>query len=271
MYRLSKDEYSNLLQNAITSKYKKTDKRTATNINKEGIKHAREVSVIDRIEINGTGSSFITLKDHKENFLNRPTTRLLNPAKNEIGRISKHILQNINKTLSEEIKVNEWKNTESVINWFKNIPNKHLYKFLMFDIKDFYTSIKEKLLSEAIRFAKHYISITNKGIKAIFLIRKSLLYYNDQPWVKKRESNFDVIMSTYIGAEVFELIGIFMLLLPNKHVNKNNIGLYRDDDLAILKNTSNPEAEKLKKKFQKLFKEKVTNSLDIKLNLNDGS
>ena len=78
-------------------------------------------------------------------------------------------------------------------------------------------------------------------------------------------------MSTYIGAEVFELIGIFMLLLPNKHVNKNNIGLYRDDDLAILKNTSNPEAEKLKKKFQKLFKEKVTNSLDIKLNLNDGS
>ena len=59
MYRLSKEEYSNLLQKAITSKYKKTDKRTATNENKEGIKHAREANVIDRIEINGTGSSFI--------------------------------------------------------------------------------------------------------------------------------------------------------------------------------------------------------------------
>ena len=271
MYRLSKEEYSKLLQNAVTSKYKKTDTCAATNINKEVIKHTREANIIDKIEISGRGNSFITLKGHKKYSLNRPITRLLNSAIGEIGRISKHILQNINKTLSEEIKVNEWKNTESVINWFKNIPNKHLYKFLMFDIKDFYTSIKEKLLSEAIRFAKHYISITNKGIKAIFLIRKSLLYYNDQPWVKKRESNFDVIMSTYIGAEVFELIGIFMLLLPNKHVNKNNIGLYRDDDLAILKNTSNPEAEKLKKKFQKLFKEKVTNSLDIKLNLNDGS
>ena len=55
-----------------------------------------------------------------------------------------------------------------------------------------------------------------------------------------------------------------------------------DDGLAILKNTSGPEAEKLKKKFQKLFKEKdldiiaqcnlkVTNYLDITLNLNDGS
>ena len=36
MYRLSKDQYSNLLQNAITSKYKKTDKHRAANISKEG-------------------------------------------------------------------------------------------------------------------------------------------------------------------------------------------------------------------------------------------
>ena len=36
------------------------------------------------------------------------------------------------------------KNTESVINWFKSIPNKHFYTFLMFDIKDFYPSTKEK-------------------------------------------------------------------------------------------------------------------------------
>ena len=99
MYRLSKEEHSNLFQDAVTSRYKKTDKRTATNINKEGIKHAREAHVIDRIEINGTGNSFITLKNHQEN-LNRPTARLLNPTKNEIGRIRKLILQNINKTLA---------------------------------------------------------------------------------------------------------------------------------------------------------------------------
>ena len=39
MYRFSKEKYSNLLQNSVTSKYKKTDKNTAININKEGIKH----------------------------------------------------------------------------------------------------------------------------------------------------------------------------------------------------------------------------------------
>ena len=64
------------MQNAITSKYKKTDKHTGENINKEEIKHAREANIIDIIEINGKASSFTTLKDHKENFLNRPTTRL---------------------------------------------------------------------------------------------------------------------------------------------------------------------------------------------------
>ena len=108
MYRLSKEKYSNLLENAITSKYKKTDKHTATNINKDGIKHAKEASITSRIKINGTGNSFITLKEHKENFLNQPTTRLLNPAKKEIGRISKHILQTINTTLSLSKNKNKW-------------------------------------------------------------------------------------------------------------------------------------------------------------------
>ena len=72
-----------------------------------------------------------------------------------------------------------------------------------------------------------------------------------------------------------------MLSILSKHFNKNHIGLYRDDGLAILKNNSGPEAEKRKKKFQKLFKEKdldiivqcslkIANYLDITLNLNDG-
>lgn len=44
--------------------------------------------------------TLITLKDHKPNFKNNPTCRLINPAKSEMGRISKqyckHIIQKIN-------------------------------------------------------------------------------------------------------------------------------------------------------------------------------
>ena len=152
----------------------------------------------------------------------------------------------------------------------------------MFDIKDFYPSIKEKLLWEAIRFAKLYISTTNKDIEAIFHARKFLLYYNDEPWVKNGESNFDVSIGSYDGALAYALIGIFMLSLLSKYINKNRFGLHKDDGLAILKNTSSLEAEKLNKKYQKLFKEieldiiiqynlKITIYLDITLNLNDGS
>ena len=119
MYRLSKEEYSNLFQDDVTSKYKKTDKRTAANINEEGIKHASEAHVIDRIEINGTGNSFILLKNHQENF-NRPTARLLNPTKNENGRTRKLILQNINKTLA----VRKQKNSRTS---FKSYFKKKIY------------------------------------------------------------------------------------------------------------------------------------------------
>ena len=144
------------------------------------------------------------------------------------------------------------------------------------NIKDIYPPVKEKLFWEAIRFAKLYISITSKDIEAIFHAWKSLLYYNNEPWIKKGKSNF------YVTILLCELISILMLSLLSKHIKENHIGLYRDDGLVILKNTNSPEAEKLKKKFQKLFKKKyldiivqcnlkITNYLDVTLNLNDGS
>ena len=45
--------------------------------------------MLGKVEVNGAANCFVTTKDHKENFLNHPTTRLINPAKNESGRISK--------------------------------------------------------------------------------------------------------------------------------------------------------------------------------------
>ena len=49
MYRISKEEYSNVLQNAVTIKYNDTDKHTATDISKEGVRHTKETN-INRIE-----------------------------------------------------------------------------------------------------------------------------------------------------------------------------------------------------------------------------
>ena len=65
-----------------------------------------------------------------------------------------------------------------------------------------------------------------------------------------------------------------------KNTKKNDLGLYQDDGLALLKNRSGPQSEKVKKNIQKIFKGhgldiiinmKVVNYLDVTFSLNDGT
>ncbi len=68
--------------------------------------------------------AFISLKDHKENFENNPKCRLINPAKSESGKLSKIILDKINSNLRKVLNLNQWENTQNVIEWFGNIKEK---------------------------------------------------------------------------------------------------------------------------------------------------
>ena len=67
--------------NTITTTYKKASKNIGTKISKEGLKFAKQANILGKIEMNNTGNYFVTLKDYKENFMNRPTTSLINPSK----------------------------------------------------------------------------------------------------------------------------------------------------------------------------------------------
>ena len=55
------------------------------------------------MDINGESNCFIMLKDHKENLQNNPSVQLINPAKNELGRLSKFIIQAVNKELRHKL------------------------------------------------------------------------------------------------------------------------------------------------------------------------
>lgn len=178
--------------------------------------------------------------------------------------------------------MNQWKNTSSVISWFKEIPDKSSHSFMMFDIKDFYPSISETLLNEALNFAKSHVRIYKKDIDTILHARKSLLFDNTHVWIKKVGGLFDVTMGAYDGAEVCELVGTYMLSLIAEKYVKNNFGLYRDDGLAIFKNTSGQQNERIKKDIQRIFKSKdlditiqcnrkTVDYLDVTLNLMDGT
>ena len=71
-------------------------------------------------------------------------------------------------------------------------------------------------------------------------------------------------MGSYDGAEICELIGTFMLSLIGNKYNPNNTGVYRDDRLAVFKNTSGSQSEKIKKTFQKMSKNKGFTKYTIK-------
>ena len=72
----------------------------------------------------------------------------------------------------------------------------------------------------------------------IFHERKSVLYNEGEPLVKKEGGSFNVTTGEYDGAEVPELVGIYKLYLIRKKCDSKNIGLYRDDGLAVIKNVS---------------------------------
>ena len=73
--------------------------------------------------------SFQTFKDHKENFQNNKQSRLINPCKPEIGQVSKRIVENVVNVVKNLTGYQQWKNTLSVLQWFKGIVNKVLLSF----------------------------------------------------------------------------------------------------------------------------------------------
>ena len=67
----------------------------------------KKLKIDDRVEVTAQKEAFITLKDHKDNFANKSTCRLINPSKQEIGKISKQILDDINQKLVAATNVNQ--------------------------------------------------------------------------------------------------------------------------------------------------------------------
>ena len=103
--------------------------------------------------INAESNCLITIKGHKENLSNHQKVRLINPAKNEVGRINKTILGHINMKLFESTKINQWENTVRNSKWFNSLSKKPLVKFFMVGIKDFCPSATQGLLNQALNFA----------------------------------------------------------------------------------------------------------------------
>ena len=61
--------------------------------------------------------------------------------KNELGKLSKQLVEKINSDIIEKLQLNQWRNTNAVLKLFNNITDKSNCSFIQFDIKEFYPSI----------------------------------------------------------------------------------------------------------------------------------
>ena len=92
---------------------------------------------------------------------------------------------------------------------------------------DFYPSISEDLLLNALDYASRFTTITQQDRHIFIHAKKSLLYHQNSPWTKKNTNDmFDVTTGSYDGTEMCELIGAYMLSLITSKF-KDEVGLYR--------------------------------------------
>ena len=152
-YKMEKEQYNELLEKNITKDYKKCEDRVVDDITKDDKKVANKLEVADRLYCTSKRDSFITIKDHKQNYMNNTKCRLINPCKSELGKISKQMLAKIIAVVKTKSQLQQWKNSSSVIDWFSKLENKQKHNFIQFDLVNFYCSITPAILNKAIEYA----------------------------------------------------------------------------------------------------------------------
>ena len=116
-------------------------------------------------------------------------------------------------------------------------------------------------------FAKTHTTISDQEINVFKHSRKALLFDHRNVWIKKSENPmFDVTMGSFDGAEICEIVGLYLLDKLSVLLRKENVGLYRDDGLAVADNANGPKLDKLRKKIITIFKAEGL-SITIETNL----
>ena len=166
IYKVSVDLYKKLILNNVTNDYIQISEENVDRINEEAAILASELELADRIEKYSETPCYVSIKDHKSNFKTDPKCRLINPAKSQIGKISKQILQSICTDVRLKTKINQWQSTNEVLDWLKNILLRSRKFFLQFDIVEFYPLISKELLDNALDFASELTTISDLDQKS---------------------------------------------------------------------------------------------------------
>ena len=167
-YAVEKSDYHEHLHKSVTNDYKLANKDFIHQCSMKDKEITDKLEISERVYSASLGSAFVTVKDHKPNFINNIQCRLLNRAKTNVGKISKQKLAKVVAVVKQKSGLNQWKNSDSVIDWFKNLQGKKKMSFIQFDICNFYPSITPTLLQKAIDYAKSFVDISDEDQEIFF-------------------------------------------------------------------------------------------------------
>ena len=279
-YKIKPEEYDKMLKENITKDYKKANADIVEKLDKQDKAIAEKLDIADRMYKLTKREAHITVKDHKDDFRNNPKCRLINPTKPELGIVSKKILRAKIEIIKAKSGLVSLKDSNDLKYWFSNIHQKHAHTFIQWDFEKYYPSITKPLLMKAIEHARKYVDFTQEEVDIILQARHSVLIHQEHPWTKKGEEPFDVTMGAYDGAEICELVGLYILSLLAA-LPYGKAAQYRDDGLMVLRGSSR-QVEVKKKQIATILKStgigititanlKVVNFLDLTLDLETGT
>ena len=114
----------------------------------------------------------------------------------------------------------------------------------------------KNILHQTFKFAKQHTNIDKNDQRIINYCRKLLLFSDNKTWKKKTtDSCFDAIMGSFDGAEICELVGLYIQSKLKKILPKSNFGLYRDDGLALLRNLNRKETDTVRRNIIGVFRD----------------
>ena len=72
---------------------------------------------------------------------------------------------------------------------------------------------------------------------------------------KDSKNQFDMSMVANDGAEICELVGLYMPTEIHENMDFTSVGLYRDDGLAVMRSASGSSLDRYRKKLITLFQD----------------
>ena len=81
IYKVSKASYERMMHENVTKTYKKCNTNKSNSINFKAKPISNKLKIDDRVQKLDENEAYVTIKDHKEGFLNKISYCLINPSK----------------------------------------------------------------------------------------------------------------------------------------------------------------------------------------------